>query len=397
MDSCPPIRILIIDDNRVDRELYKQCLQVSPAPGFEFAESDTAVDGINRSRAWQADCALLDVNLPDMDGIEVLSALKGESDLLPFAVVMLTAYGDEDVAVRAMKAGAMDYLPKRHLDSDTLRRTVVNAIERFRMQKQAGRAVLQEQKLEGIGRLAGGVAHDFNNLLTGIVLGTSCAMDSLPATHPAQEMLQTVVHASERAAELTRRMLACAGKGNSYLEITDMNHVMRDVCEAIRASIPNTILLECHSGGDVPLVKTDLAQMRQAIVDLVMNAVEAIGEGVSGTVWLRTALVEIDEESVRQSDLQPGAMCAGKYAALEVQDTGCGMDEETQSRIFDPFFTTKFVGRGLGLAAVHGFVRSNGGGVQVYSAPGQGTRLRILLPAAAEIQVPGRERLAAAI
>src|SRR5207253_3081135 len=172
-------------------------------------------------------------------------------------------------------------------------------------QKRAGRAVLQKQKIEGIGRLAGGVAHDFNNLLTGIILGANCAMESLPGSHPAQEMLQVVVQASERAAELTRRMLAYAGKGNAYVEITDMNQVVNSACEAIQASIPDTIHLECHGGDDVPPVKTDSNQMRQVIGDLVMNAVEAIGEGVAGRIWLRTALVEIDEESVRQSEFQP--------------------------------------------------------------------------------------------
>ena len=525
MDSGKPTRILIIDDNHLDRELYKRCLQLSPGPGFEFSESADAADGIELAKTCQPDCVLLDVNLPDMDGLEVLGRLKGESDLLPFAVVMLTAFGDEDLAVRAMKAGAMDYLPKRHLNAEILPHTVANAIERLRMQqrieeqrsaleisgrrqqllleaipqlvwtanaegrleyanrlwfeytglgleeaarlgwdhvlhpedrertriawekaarsgsvfeiehrirrttdgsfrwylvravpvrtqegeianwfgtcteiedqKRDGRAVLQKQKLEGMGTLAGGVAHDFNNLLTGILLGTSCAMESLPAAHPAQEMLTVVVQASERAAELTRRMLACAGRGNSSVELTDINQLMRGACEAIRASIPNTILLEYNGAEDVLNVETDSTQMRLVIVDLVMNAVEAIGEGVAGRIFLRTELVEIDEESIRNSEFQPVAIPAGKYAALEVQDTGCGMDEETQSRIFDPFFTTKFVGRGLGLAVVHGFARSHGGGVQVDSAPGKGTRLRVLLPAAIEKQEV--ERLAAAI
>ena len=113
--------------------------------------------------------------------------------------------------------------------------------------------------------------------------------------------------------------------------------------------------------------------MRQVIVDLVMNALEAIREGSAGTISVRTAAVELDEGAM--SDVS-----AGRYVELEVLDTGCGMNEETQKKIFDPFFTTKFTGRGLGLAAVHGFVRSNGGGVEVDSAPGKGTRFRVLLP-----------------
>jgi signal transduction histidine kinase len=119
--------------------------------------------------------------------------------------------------------------------------------------------------------------------------------------------------------------------------------------------------------------------MRQAIVDLVLNAVEAIGEGSSGRISVHTAVVDIGEECIRTSGFGPAAI-TGKYVALEVRDTGCGMDEETRNKIFDPFFTTKFMGRGLGLAAVHGFVRSTGGGVQVDSTPGEGSRFRVLLP-----------------
>ena len=127
---------------------------------------------------------------------------------------------------------------------------------------------------------------------------------------------------------------------------------------------------------------TDPGQLRQVVVELVMNAVEAIGEG-SGGISVRSTGVEIDEEAVRRSEFGPAAIPAGQYVTLEVRDTGCGMDEETQARIFDPFFTTRFLGRGLGLAAVHGFVRSHGGGVQVESSPGRGTMFRVLLPAAA--------------
>jgi signal transduction histidine kinase len=129
---------------------------------------------------------------------------------------------------------------------------------------------------------------------------------------------------------------------------------------------------------------TDTGQLRQVVMDLVMNAVEAIPQGEVGSISVSTAVVDIDEESVRKSEFGPVAIPAGKYVTLEVRDTGCGMDEETQNKIFDPFFTTKFLGRGLGLAAVYGFVRSNGGGVQVESTPGKGTTFRVLLPAAIE-------------
>jgi signal transduction histidine kinase len=226
------------------------------------------------------------------------------------------------------------------------------------------------------------MAHDFNNLLVCILGGASCAMQSLPESHPAQEMLQDVLEAGERLAELTRRMLAYAGKATFRVEPTRIDRLVHDACERIEASLPKNVRLEIQSAPDVPLVKTDAAHMRQAIVDLVSNAVEAIGERSSGQILVHTAVVEVGEDSIRNGGFGPAAI-PGTYVALEVQDTGCGMDEETRNKIFDPFFSTKFLGRGLGLAAVHGFVRSTGGGVQVESKPGWGTAIRVLLPVVA--------------
>jgi PAS domain S-box-containing protein len=496
-------RILIIEDDRVDREIYKHCLKQSIALQFDFVESGSAAGGIELSKTWGADCILLDFNLPDMDGLEVLPLLRREDGRLPCAVVMLTACGGEELAVNAMKAGAMDYLPKGQVSAEVLPQKVVNAIERFQMlqrideqrsalersaqqyqtlleaipqmvwmanphgqveyansqwfdytglnlagpgrlpwddvlypedrqrtvnawalarqsgsvfeiehrlrrasdrsfrwhlvravpvrdstgaitnwfgtcteiesQKQAEAHHLQKEKLQSIGLLAAGIAHDFNNLLVVILGGTSYAMGTLPSAHKAQGMLRDVVLAAERAAELTRKMLAYAGKANQYIEPTDINKLVNDTCNVLRPSVPEGIEFHVSPGRDLPSVTTDSRQMRQVIVDLVMNALEAIREGSAGTISVRTSAIELDEGAL--SDVS-----AGKYVALDVLDTGCGMNEETQRKIFDPFFSTKFAGRGLGLAAVHGFVRSNGGSVEVDSAPGKGTRFRVLLP-----------------
>jgi two-component system cell cycle sensor histidine kinase/response regulator CckA len=497
-------RVLIIEDECADREIYKRYLRHSTAFQFDFAESGSAAAGLEMSRRWAPDCILLDFNLPDMDGLEVLPRLRGESDRLPCAVVMLTAFGGEELAVNALKNGAMDYLPKGEVAPEVLSHTVVNAIERFQLQhridrqraalekstaryqtlleaipqmvwmanaeggveyanrrwieytglgvelpgqlgwhdllppedrertgkawdharqtgsvfeiehrlkrasdgsyrwhlvravpfrgaagqianwfgtctdiedqRQAETANLQKEKLEGIGRLAAGIAHDFNNLLVVILGGATYAMESLPPSHQSRSMLQGVVRAGERVAELTAKMLAYAGQGNLFVERLDLNKVVRNTCDGLQSSIPKTIRLDIRPQPDLPPVTTDLRQMRQVVADLVINAVEAIPEGADGTISVRTGTIDLGEGSV-------AAVKPGKYVELEVLDTGCGMDEETRKKIFDPFFTTKFTGRGLGLAAVHGFVRCNRGGVLVDSAPGKGTRFRILLPA----------------
>jgi signal transduction histidine kinase len=247
-------------------------------------------------------------------------------------------------------------------------------------QKQAETVNLQREKLQSLGQLAAGVAHDFNNLLVAVLCGASYAKESLPPTHPVQDILKGVVRAGERAAELTSKMLAYAGLGNQHVEPMDLNQVVVETCDSLRDSIPGEILLDVQIARNAALLTTDSRRMRQVIGELVMNAAESIRKGASGTIIVRTRTLEISGDTGTEST---PSLAPGGYVALEVHDNGCGMDEEIRKKIFDPFFSTKFLGRGLGLAAVQGFVRSNGGDVQVETSPGRGTSFRILLPAAA--------------
>lgn len=246
--------------------------------------------------------------------------------------------------------------------------------------KQIEEQLRQTQKLESLGLLAGGVAHDFNNLLTGILGNSSLALEMFSNSHPARTMLRNVVAASERAAELTRQLLAYAGKGRFVIEPVNLSTLIREISELIRTSIPKTVQLRLELGPDLPCVEADPSQLQQLVMNLVINAAEAIGGGASGTVLVSTGLQEVDEVYIR-STIAPGEEIApGTYIIVEVHDTGCGMDQETLSRIFDPFFTTKFTGRGLGLAAVQGIVRGHKGALKVYSQPGQGSTFKVFLP-----------------
>jgi signal transduction histidine kinase len=200
--------------------------------------------------------------------------------------------------------------------------------------------------------------------------------------HPAWQELQAILQAGERAAQLTQRMLVYAGKGLFRNEMASLDKLVFDAVMSMRSSIPPHISLRYRSGRDLPPVRIDVGQLRQVVGDLVNNAVEAINGNTRGTIWVRTAAVAIGDEGLPPDKFPPAGIAAGKYVALEVRDTGCGIDIETQKRIFDPFFTTKFAGRGLGLAAVQGFAHSHGGTVEVRSAAGKGTRFRLLLPAA---------------
>jgi PAS domain S-box-containing protein len=236
-------------------------------------------------------------------------------------------------------------------------------------QRNAAQAAMQAQKLESIGVLAGGIAHDFNNLLTSILGNVSLAMSSLPDDDPALPNLQTAERSSLKAAALVAQLLAYAGKSNVVVSRFDLSVLIAEILPLIETSIPKTVHLDLHLQPGLPWIEADSIEIEQIIMNLVINGAEAIGP-LGGSVRVTTGAVARESRETNQPDI----------VYLEVQDSGCGMDEATQSRIFDPFFTTKFTGRGLGLAAVSGIVRRLSGRVEVQTAPGVGSTFRIALP-----------------
>ena len=244
--------------------------------------------------------------------------------------------------------------------------------------RRAGERLRQAQKLESVGLLAGGIAHDFNNLLTGI-LGNACLLAEEASPRTA-DRLANIVSGAERAADLTRQLLAYAGKGQFYTTDLDLSAAVRNTAELVRISVPRTVELKFDLGEALPAVKMDPSQAQQVVMNLATNAGEAIGEGNAGAISIATGWSDINQPFASAiGDEAP----AGRYVWLEVADTGPGMDEGTRAKIFDPFFTTRFTGRGLGLAAVSGIVRCCAGAVTVESAPGRGSRFRVYFPAEA--------------
>ncbi len=254
---------------------------------------------------------------------------------------------------------------------------VVDLAERKRLEQR----LRESQKLESIGLLAGGVAHDFNNLLTGILGNASLALDELSPVHPVRPILENVILASERAAHLTRQLLAYSGKGRFLIQPINLSELVREIASLLRLTIPKKVHLRLDLDDKLPPVEADSSQIQQLIMNLVLNGAEAIGDGI-GAVLVTTGVRTVDE-TYTQSALMRDELAPGNYVYLEVHDTGCGMDEQTKAKIFDPFFTTKFTGRGLGLAAALGIVRGHKGDIKVYSTPGRGSTFKILLPAAA--------------
>jgi signal transduction histidine kinase len=234
----------------------------------------------------------------------------------------------------------------------------------------------QAQKMEAVGQLAGGVAHDFNNLLTAIVSSSELAAGELEENHPVREYLDEIQRATERAADLTRQLIAFSRRQVLRLETLDLAEVVLDCERMLRRVIREDVRLETHLEESAPPVRADRGQLGQILMNLVVNARDAmLGAGV---LTIATGYREVDAATAStQRGLAPGA-----YTLLVVQDTGMGMDDAVRARIFEPFFTTKDPGKGtgLGLSTVYGIVKQVGGYIQVESAPGSGAKFTIHLP-----------------
>ncbi|HWO14690.1 MAG TPA: ATP-binding protein, partial [Polyangiaceae bacterium] len=253
--------------------------------------------------------------------------------------------------------------------------------ERMRLQAK----LLEVQRLESLGLMAGGIAHDFNNILTVILGNASTARASLAADDDARADIDNVLEAAQRAAELTRQMLAYAGRARFDARMTDVSALVRDVVGLIGTTLSRKVQVLTELA-PVAAVKADAVQLQQVLMSLVINGVEACGDR-PGKVQIRTGLQQL----AASEGLADRGLRVGRYVYLEVSDTGSGMDATTLSKIFDPFFTTKFTGRGLGLAAVLGIVRAHEGAIEVDSQPGQGSRFKVLLPSCDE-QAPAPAR-----
>jgi PAS domain S-box-containing protein len=239
--------------------------------------------------------------------------------------------------------------------------------------------LLHAQKLESLGVLAGGIAHDFNNILMVIIGNSNLAMMDLNEESPAAENLHRIEQAVARAADLTKQMLAYSGKGKFVIEDLDLNHLLEKMLPLLEVSTSKKAALRLRLHQPLPLVKADATQMHQIVMNLVINASEAI-EDNSGVIDIITGCLVCDQNYLKDALLGEN-LCEGLYVYLEIADTGYGMSMETIAKLFDPFFTTKFTGRGLGMAAVLGIVKGHKGAIKVNSELGKGTTFKILLPA----------------
>lgn len=250
--------------------------------------------------------------------------------------------------------------------------------ERLNLERQ----FLHSQKLESLGIMAGGIAHDFNNLLA-VIIGNLELLSGLQTGKetPTASRIERAMQASLRAADLTRQMLAYTGKGIFELKQLDLNQLVKENCDLFRLTVPKNITMKTELHTPLPFILGDAGQLQQVIMNLITNASEAIGSE-PGSILIATGVQECDQKLLGYSrvDEKPPA---GQFIYIDVTDSGCGMDKETQQRIFEPFYTTKFTGRGLGMASVMGIIKAHKGAILLYSEPGLGSTFKVLLPISA--------------
>ena len=299
---------------------------------------------------------------------EVIRDLEEELRFEDGTVVHLLAYAaplrDGEKRIRGAVGAFIDITTRKQAETER------HLIER---------KMLETQKLESLGVLAGGIAHDFNNLLTGVVGNASLARMQLdPASHLA-EHLDQIQQAALQAGDLCHQLLAYAGKGRFVVGAVDLSHLVRESVCLLQSSISKSAVLAYELAEPLPSVRADASQLRQIVMNLVINASEAL-EGKAGVIRIQTGRLFADRNYLDHT-LGVPELPVGEYVFLEVGDNGCGIPPDKLKRIFEPFFSTKFTGRGLGLAAVLGIIRGHRGGVKVYSEVGKGTTFKVLLPA----------------
>jgi CheY-like chemotaxis protein len=401
--------ILAVDDEPINIQLMTAALKND----YDIHTALSGLDAIELLEEHIPDLILLDVMMPDVSGYDVCKSIKADERFIDIPIIFLTSLDSHDGELQGLELGGIDYLTKptnfdllklrirNHIvqkaRNDLMREQLVQLarqkeelaemladkdkqnIQHYKdeEEKQALEKLFQQaQKLESLGVLAGGIAHDFNNILA-IIIGY-CSLVKMDY-ETAEEFIPGIEKAAERAAALCRQMLAYAGKATISQSQVDMTVLVDEMVKMLKATISRNVVITTSLSSDIPRITGDVSQLRQVAMNLIINASEAIGTE-QGVIFVSLTRSEI-KAGQAEKDYNGVTIPAGQYICLEVTDSGCGMSGETRQRIFEPFYTTKFTGRGLGMSALLGIIRSHKGVLQFESQLGQGTTFKVYLPA----------------
>jgi two-component system, cell cycle sensor histidine kinase and response regulator CckA len=377
----PPLRLLLLEDNPLDAELITTTLMDGNIP-CQSQLVDTRQAFVTALKEGRIDLILADYSIPGFDGMTALILARQHCPDVPFLFVSGTI--GEELAIDAMHQGATDYVLKQRLGRlvpsvQRALREFEDRAERKRAEealRQSEKQFRQSQKMEAVGRLAGGIAHDFNNLLTIIMGYSQILLVELGPEHPLRGKIEETLKAGGKAASLIRQLLAFSSKQPADPKILSINDAVTNLENMLRRLIGEDIQFVIKLDPQNGRLRADQTQLEQVLVNLIVNARDAMPKG--GILTIETTQVELTRSPVYHLTPLP----PGPYVRLAVSDTGCGMDLKTQSHIFEPFFTTKGEGKGtgLGLSTVYGIVTQCGGGIDVTSRVGYGTRFDLYFP-----------------
>jgi two-component system, cell cycle sensor histidine kinase and response regulator CckA len=367
-----PLHILHLEDDANDAELIQIALEADGITSvtLRVQTRDEFVSALERGGI---DLIFSDVDLPAFDGLSAAEIVRTRWANIP--LILVSGSLDEDLTVDSFKTGATDCVPKRDLSrlAPAVRRAM-REVEQLIEQRRLEAQVIESQKLELISQLSSGVAHDFNNLLS-VILGYSDLITSqLPHDSPLQKYIDEIRHASNRAAGLTRQLLVFSRKQLVRPEIINPNDAVKDLDKMLRRLIDQKIEIAIVLGNHTGHVKADLGHIGQVLMNLVLNARDAMPEG--GQISIETDNVTLGENYAKKHT----GTVPGDYVMLSVSDTGTGMTEEVKAHLFEAFFTTKAFGTGLGLATCRTIVQQSGGHIDVNSEIGKGTTFKVYLP-----------------
>jgi len=369
-----PLRIVIVEDNPDDAELTR----------IKLRKTNLKIEWIHlveNKREYltelknNPDIILSDYDMPSFTGMDALHCLQEEKLDIPF--IIITGTGNEEIAVECMKEGAADYILKRHLMK--LETSILHAL----MNKHTEKQLLQAQKMELVGTLAGGFAHDFNNVLTGIIgiislLKHKFKDKEVIKASEVNKYLSILMESSQRATSMVLELLSLSKDKNRNFELIDIIERIENVIKICRNSFDKIISIDTMFNYNNAIVSGNATQIEQVILNLLINARDAMPEGGTISIFLKSRSAE-DLINVIKEELPEK-----KYWYLTIQDNGRGMDNKVISRIFDPFYTTKEKGTGLGLAMVYNIIKQHNGFIDVYSEKMVGTVFNIYFPVSCE-------------
>jgi len=361
--------VLLADDPAAAHEL-ERLLTRSATVSCQLTQSENLAALRQRLDSVRCDVLLVDLCLAESDGVETYRRARAAAPSKP--IVVLVGPGEETLGELCLREGAEDFVGKDELGTMALLRAIRYATARKNMQDQLRRA----QRMEAIGQLASGIAHDFNNLLT-VLHGHAELLEELELDPLAGESVRGVKDASDRAAQLTRQLLTFSQRQAMRVQPVDLNRVVSDFSKMLRRVLGSEVSLTLELAAEPPCAQADIGMVEQVLLNLAINARDAMPAG--GALTLQTGVTLVDGAALPHPDAQAGA-----FTRLSVRDTGSGIPAEILRRLGEPFVTTKESGKGtgLGLAIVHGIVQQHRGWLQVDSALGVGTTFHIYLPRA---------------